>query len=261
MGISDKTRKVLWGRSASLCAFCKTRLVLDASEVDSESVVGDECHIVSGAPAGPRHDPAYDISAIDNLRNIVLLCRVHHKLVDDQAATFTADMLRQIKLNHEEWVRKKLNDTQEQKHEPLRIVRKQSQIPSHLVRVETAKSLLDYAMDCFGRYDDYPEDLNDEELETVGALLQNLTDWIDLGICEPSLRIDAQRSLAENIAAIDSAALRVYAAREVQEMRGGVSNDPRPITVLHLKVVRREDPGQIAIGIKDEVQPGGRTDS
>ncbi len=101
--MSDKTRKVLWGRSGNRCAICKNELVIDATTQDNESVVADECHIVSSRPNGPRHDPSFPSEKIDSYDNLMLLCRTHHKMVDDQAATFTTDILRQMKANHEVW--------------------------------------------------------------------------------------------------------------------------------------------------------------
>lgn len=210
MSITDKTRKVLWGRSASLCAFCRTHLVIDASANDTDAVVGDECHVVSGAPNGPRHDSAFDPAAIDNLGNLILLCRTHHKLVDDQPETFTADSLQQLKANHEKWVKERL--AQRDQAETVRIVRNPSEIPQHLLLVSSAKALVDISHDCHGRYDDYPEDLTEADLDCVGSFLQNLTDWIDLGINEPSERISAQKSLADSMLVLEQTGLRVYAA-------------------------------------------------
>jgi len=244
MSLTDKTRKVLWGQSGSLCAFCKTPLVIDASALDSESVVGDECHIVSGAPNGPRYDPSFSPEAVDGLANLLLLCRVHHKLVDDQPETFTAATLALLKANHERWVKERLTKSSEP--EPVRVVRDRGEIPTHLVLVTSAKALLDLSLGCHGRYDDYPEDLTEAELDCVAVFLQNLTDWIDLGLNEPHERIDAQKSFAENMAELDQAGLRVYVAREKQQLRGGVGA-PSAFHVLHLRIVRHDDPSQIPV--------------
>lgn len=249
MSITDKTRKVLWGRSGNLCAFCKAHLVIDASAIDSESVIGDECHIISGAPNGPRHDANLSAEAIDSIANLILLCRVHHKLVDDQCETFTADTLRLLKANHEKWVKDRLG--QSSKTEPIRIVRSPAEIPKHLVLVSSAKSLLDLASGCHGRYDDYPDDLKEADLDCAGAFLQNLTDWVDLGINEPHERIEAQKSLAENMSELDRAGLRVYAAREKQQLRGGIAG-PSAFYVLHLRIVRRDDPNQVTLAERQE---------
>jgi len=249
MSITDKTRKVLWGRSGNLCAFCKAHLVVDASEVDSESVVGDECHIISGAPNGPRHDPALALGEIDGLANLILLCRIHHKLVDDQPETFTASTLRQLKANHEKWVKERLG--QPNQPEPVRIVRSAAEIPTRLVQVPSAKALLDLAADCHGRYDDYPDDLTDSDLSCVGSFLQNLTDWADLGINEPHERISAQKSLAESMSELDQVGLRVYAAREKQQLRGGVLA-PSAFYALHVRIVRQDDPNQVPLAVPPE---------
>jgi len=40
MSITDRTRKILWGRSGNLCAYCRRVLVEDRDELSDESVVG-----------------------------------------------------------------------------------------------------------------------------------------------------------------------------------------------------------------------------
>ena len=53
--------------------------------VDDESIVGDECHIVSAVSTGPRHDPEFPREKLNDHANLLLLCKVHHKLIDDQS--------------------------------------------------------------------------------------------------------------------------------------------------------------------------------
>jgi HNH endonuclease len=108
MAITDKTRKLLWGPSGNRCAFCRTELIMEKTPLDDESVVGDEAHIHSEKEDGPRFDPSFPKERIDLYENLLLLCKIHHKLVDDQAETFTADILRALKSNHELWVRSAL---------------------------------------------------------------------------------------------------------------------------------------------------------
>ena len=47
MSVSNKTRKLLWGRSGNHCAFCLQELVMDATVADDDSIVGDESHIIA----------------------------------------------------------------------------------------------------------------------------------------------------------------------------------------------------------------------
>jgi hypothetical protein len=104
MPISEKTRKILWGRSGNKCAKCRRELIISRTAADDESVVGDECHIVSGKNQGPRYDPTFPVEQLDEPENLILLCRVHHKMVDDQYDTYTVQVLRRLKENHERWV-------------------------------------------------------------------------------------------------------------------------------------------------------------
>ncbi|MFD2881816.1 HNH endonuclease [Paenibacillus rhizoplanae] len=70
-------------------------------------MIGEECHIISGQKNGPRHDQNRPKDVIDTYDNFILLCRIHHKMIDDQPETFTEDIIKQIKVNHELWVSKK----------------------------------------------------------------------------------------------------------------------------------------------------------
>ena len=103
---------MLWGRAANRCAFepCRKELVIDATETDDESLVGEECHIVGKSADGPRGDSSLTQEQRDKYNNLVLFCAVHHKVVDDQPGEYTVDRLHQIKNDHERWVRESLQD-------------------------------------------------------------------------------------------------------------------------------------------------------
>ena len=100
MSISDRTRKLLWGKSGNRCARCFRILSVDETELDDPSIVGEECHIISGRQ-GPRLDADFPADDIDNYPNLILLCRIDHKIVDDQERTFDAVALRTMKEAHE----------------------------------------------------------------------------------------------------------------------------------------------------------------
>lgn len=88
---------------------------MDASETDDESVVGEACHIVAEKPNGPRGNSELKLAQRNKYGNLILLCNVHHKQVDDQVETYTAEKLHDLKKKHEEWVRIQLNfDDQKQ---------------------------------------------------------------------------------------------------------------------------------------------------
>lgn len=240
MAISDKTRKVLWGRSGNRCAICRQRLVVDETSADAESVVGDECHIHSGAPNGPRHDATVDLQSIDGLENLLLLCRIHHKMVDDQFETYSAELLRSIKANHEKWVEDRFSE--EADHPPIRVKRSRDEIPERLLPVESGAELFNLAIGCHGSYQNHNDDLNDEEVEIVGGFLQNLSDWIDIaGDLEPIDKVRAKKSLSDELEDLRSKGFLVFAAKERQRIEGGVSG-PSDFFVLHVTVARENDP-------------------
>lgn len=76
---------------------------MDATPFDKESVVGDECHIISKSSCSRsiRIESGLDL---DDYENLLLLCQTHHKLVDDQSNYYTVNTLQRMKQRHELWV-------------------------------------------------------------------------------------------------------------------------------------------------------------
>lgn len=110
MSISLKTHKMIWGRSGNMCAFpgCKKVLVIDETATDDPSVIGEEAHIVAQKPDGPRGNSDTPLEQRDKYENLILLCSIHHKIIDDQHQEYTVDNLKHFKITHENWVRDNL---------------------------------------------------------------------------------------------------------------------------------------------------------
>lgn len=109
MTISAQTRKLLWGRAHNVCSFAACWQALTADQVDArtgeafEVVVGEEAHIRSGSPGGPRYDPDYPSADIDKCENLMLLCPTHHSLIDaHNGDAYDAETLVKMKRRHEE---------------------------------------------------------------------------------------------------------------------------------------------------------------
>lgn len=116
MGFSLKTKVMLWGRSASRCAYCQRQLEEPTWEGEDVSLVGEACHIVAQASDGPRGDADFPAEARDRYDNLLLLCNIHHKLIDDHPEIYTVEKLHEMKTKHEEWVKASLGyDEQKQK--------------------------------------------------------------------------------------------------------------------------------------------------
>jgi hypothetical protein len=100
MGIRDKDRKILWGLAGSYCAVCQQPLVADATSTDPKAVVGDEAHIVAQSADGPRGGQQVRGGDLDGYDNLILLCRVDHKRIDDQPNHYTTAKLHELKSRH-----------------------------------------------------------------------------------------------------------------------------------------------------------------
>lgn len=109
MSISLRTHKMLWGRSGNICAYpeCKKVLVMDISETDDISVIGEEAHIVAREADGPRGDAPLVTEQRDKYGNLILMCSIHHKIIDDHPTIYTVEVLHDYKKRHEDWFREK----------------------------------------------------------------------------------------------------------------------------------------------------------
>lgn len=248
MPISDKTRKLLWGRSGNRCAICKNELVIDATAKDDECVVADECHIISSRANGPRHDPSYPLEKLDSYENLMLLCRTHHKMIDDQAETFTTDILRQMKSNHEVWVSQKLAEGQ--KPQPVRLRRVKQNIPAFLSRLTTGKEVLDLVTNAMAYSFDHEQLKSQDEVDLVAGFLQVVQDWGDLSAdLEASDRVQTAYNLTESLKELEEAGFFVFGGREAQLLEGGVQPEPSNWPIAILRVLRKDNQAIIHVNL------------
>lgn len=102
---------MLWGDAGCRCAFpdCPEKLIMAATETDEESLIGEICHIVAQKESGPRGKSDLTREQRDQYNNLILLCPIHHKLIDDQPGEYTVEKLQRFKKRHKEWVDSRLN--------------------------------------------------------------------------------------------------------------------------------------------------------
>lgn len=103
VAVSERVRKIVWVQAGGRCAVCQRQVLTPGTEADDPSIFGEEAHIVARSPGGPRAG-GLDNDQLDGHENLILLCREHHKQVDDQPNRYTVERLRQIKQKHTEWV-------------------------------------------------------------------------------------------------------------------------------------------------------------
>lgn len=236
MPITTRDRKLLWARAGGVCTLCKSRLTEDAKGDDRDVVLGEEAHIVSEEPNGPRYRPMPK-EEVDTYANLLLLCPSDHKIVDEQITYYTEQRLQALKAEHEQWVQYRFSPTPL----PVRVRDPEAGKPIALQRVDTGKELISIVAHTFAAHHDHPEPQSSEEAELIGQFFQNVSDcidiWNDIG---PSGRIDAEFSISEDIVQLCDAGLVVYAGKRNQILEGGVGV-PNPWPVAYMSIRRSND--------------------
>ena len=183
---------------------------------------------------------------IDGPENLVLLCRVHHKMVDDQPETYTVAVLSSLKANHEKWVADQL--AEQQSPPQIRIRRIKENVPQLLNRLLTGGDVFAIVDGTVAYRFDHDELRDDAEVELVGGFLQGLQDYGDISSdMEPSDRVRARFALGEHLKELERAGFLAFGAREVQRMEGG-QGAPEPWPVAIINVVRVDNPEIIKVG-------------
>ncbi len=105
--ITDKEWKMLISASGGYCAFpgCDQHLAESSTAQDGGSFLGQAAHIIADSRQGPRGRSELSDQDRDKHTNLILLCGVHHKLIDDQPRTYSVPVLQQMKRDHEDRMR------------------------------------------------------------------------------------------------------------------------------------------------------------
>lgn len=103
MDLTNRDRKLLWAKAGNRCSYrfegvtCNQSLIADAGGTDS--VIGEECHIVGRNPTSARSSE--DCPNRESYDNAILLCPKHHKMVDDNPPAYPVAVLLEMKRAHE----------------------------------------------------------------------------------------------------------------------------------------------------------------
>ena len=103
--LSPLTRMILWAKAAGRCQYsgCNKSLIGDLISGAEDRNFGFVAHIVADTPTGPRGDPVRSPLLSDDVTNLMLLCHVHHKLIDvDEVEQHPEDRLLAMKAAHEQ---------------------------------------------------------------------------------------------------------------------------------------------------------------
>jgi len=238
MAISDKTRKKLWAKSGNRCSICKTELFSN-KEKSEDLNIGEECHIISSKPTGPRHKEGID--DYDLYDNLVLLCRNHHKEIDTLTDTYTEELLRYIKQNHENWVSTALNNSKTKKEKP-----------KFISRITSGKELLNIISESYGYRTDYDEVDNEEDADFIGGILQDLTDYGDLsGMVEVYDKVKMALDLSKLIETIEDKGYFLFAEDNIENIKfkDGGTDKWKIATIL---IRKKDNPEIIKFDLSNE---------
>lgn len=85
--LSELSRRVLWARAAGRCQYtgCNKSLIGDLISGAEDRNFGFVAHIVADTATGPRGDSVRSPLLSDDVNNLMLMCYVHHKLIDVDA--------------------------------------------------------------------------------------------------------------------------------------------------------------------------------
>ena len=246
MTISDRDRKLLWGRSGNRCAICRIVLTPASTLTDPDSVIGDEAHIVARSTAGPRGSQTL-MGTADGYDNLILLCKNHHGIVDTEpVGTYSADYLRAVKAEHEIWVAAQLSHPQLMP--PAVHLQADPSAPELLLgQLLNGQNVWAIVADASGYKCAGPEepevssvvcDLVDSFLDEARDVLEISRDIEDHG--RSNVR-ETQRSLGAHLDVLQSHGIVVFGGREHMLIAGG-HLPPAPFVVAHLLAVQATDP-------------------
>lgn len=229
MAITDKTRKILWAKSGNRCSICHKELVDKISD-EGDFIIGEECHIISSQAKGPRHKS--NIENYDNYENLILLCRNHHKEIDSNVVTYTEELLRNMKLKHEKWVKETLNIADK---------KDKNDIPRFLRQITSGKELAQIISGAYGGSRDYDDNLNEEDLEFIAGVFQTLSDYVDIySDLELYDQIKVNSELTKILKDIEQRGLYLFADRQNMKLPF-LDNDSQKYPVYTIIIKKQDD--------------------
>jgi hypothetical protein len=111
MPISEKSYKIIWGQFSARCCLCR-KGVIHETQGGTTSLIGEVAHIVGEREDAARGQSHLSVEERNDPDNLMLLCREHHKIIDDAPDEYTVDLLHQKKLEHLAWIESSLSQPQ-----------------------------------------------------------------------------------------------------------------------------------------------------
>lgn len=95
---SDKTLKQLFGLAGNQCAFPDCT----QGNITENGIIGIICHIEGLKPDSARHNTTLTETESNDYPNLIVLCPTHHRIIDTDKLTYTVEILKKMKKDHED---------------------------------------------------------------------------------------------------------------------------------------------------------------
>lgn len=94
--------KELYAKSGNRCSFpgCDCELFVEGNNVS------EICHIQGLEKGSARFNPKLSENVANSLDNLILLCAIHHKIIDQSPSKYTVEELKRMKKKHEKRIAK-----------------------------------------------------------------------------------------------------------------------------------------------------------
>lgn len=243
MTISDKTRKVLWGKSGNKCSICKNDLTDNVGTNSQHTIIGEECHIVSPKVNGPRHNSSYPKHKLNSYENLILLCLKHHKIIDDNADQFPIDKLKEMKAKHENWVTSLLSESKTLI--PVKIIKHSKEVL--LTQTMSGREVVDLCCTSYAYHFENDDPDTEEEMMLIQDLFSLLEDC-DVINDQPKAIVQVSFEVNKIIGALSSRGYITMITKEIAKITGGVRDEPEPWPIAYVVVRKLEN------AIKDSIK-------
>lgn len=228
--MTDRDRKLLWGKSGNRCAKCHRLLTHRGQSGGGETVIGEEAHIIGERPGAARYQPLPP-SERDAYDNMILLCRNDHVLIDRQPEHWTVQKLRALKREHEKTMTAR---TAEARSDGLHF-----DIPPLVVLtwVTGGRQLLNIVGPALAYVFDCDELEGQAEHDAAKYLLDAAHGWGEVysSMFSPSEQIDAAQNLSEELQEAMRADLILMGARIDVEVMNAGTRERWPVAILRLR--------------------------
>ena len=204
---------------------------MDAIHKDQESIIGEECHIVARKPKGPRGTAALPLDKRDEIDNLILLCRIHHKQIDDQVNTYTAETLTTIKAKHERWVQQSLAKP------------KTSSPVFFAFRIDKGIQLCNTVIGSHASSFNNDQPRTQDEALLIGEFVQDIKDYSDLwGVMVGQDQLMAQFKLNEQLEELKNSGYLVYAIGQQQKLYSTAIKESFEMSIGYIFVLHKDNP-------------------